>query len=239
METFSALLALCAGNSPVTGEFPAQRPVTRSFDVSFDLRLNKRFSKQSRSWWFETASSSLWRHTNAWVSQHDGCKNPGALLVPGRQHGLARLTSPSKPMITQYINYIHAIVLQWRQNGCDGVSNHRCLDCLLNCLFRRRSKRYQSSASLAFVRGIHRWPVDSPHKAPVTRKMLPFDDVIMVGHNRASLESTKSDNHRTYFGPILAQHVMFAVSVQVVKIRTDKKRRQVSYQNCEMSKMIF
>ena len=41
METFSALLALCAGNSSVTGEFPAQRPVTRSFDVFFDLRLNK------------------------------------------------------------------------------------------------------------------------------------------------------------------------------------------------------
>ena len=40
METFSTLLAFCVGNSPVTGEFPAQRPVTRSFDVSFDLRLN-------------------------------------------------------------------------------------------------------------------------------------------------------------------------------------------------------
>ena len=37
---------LCAGNSPVTGEFPAQRPVTRRFDVFFDLRLNKRLSKQ-------------------------------------------------------------------------------------------------------------------------------------------------------------------------------------------------
>ena len=50
METFSALLALCAGNSPVTGEFPAQRPVTRSFDVFFGLRLNKRLSKQSLGW---------------------------------------------------------------------------------------------------------------------------------------------------------------------------------------------
>ena len=39
METFSALLAICAGNSPVPGEFPAQRPVTRSFDVFFDLHL--------------------------------------------------------------------------------------------------------------------------------------------------------------------------------------------------------
>ena len=44
------------------GEFPAQRPVTRSFDVFFDLRLNKRLSKQSRGWWFETLSRSLWRH---------------------------------------------------------------------------------------------------------------------------------------------------------------------------------
>ena len=42
METFSALLAIGQGNSPITGEFPAQRPVTRSFDVFFDLRLNNR-----------------------------------------------------------------------------------------------------------------------------------------------------------------------------------------------------
>ena len=49
METFSALLAICAGNSPVTGEFPAQRPVTRSFDVFFDLRLNKRLNNHKVS----------------------------------------------------------------------------------------------------------------------------------------------------------------------------------------------
>ena len=41
-------------------------------------------------------------------------------------------------------------------------------------------RKYQSSASLAFVRGIHRGPVNSPHKWPVTRKMFPFDDVIML-----------------------------------------------------------
>ena len=49
---------------PVIGEFPPQRPVTRSFDVFFDLRLNKRLSKQSGDWWFETPSCSLWRHSN-------------------------------------------------------------------------------------------------------------------------------------------------------------------------------
>ena len=59
MVTFSALLALCAGNSPVTGEFPAKRPVARSVGVFLDLRLNK------CCWWFETPSPSLWRHCNA------------------------------------------------------------------------------------------------------------------------------------------------------------------------------
>ena len=63
-KLFSALLALCAGNSPVTGEFPSQKPVTRSFDVFFDLRLNKRLRKQSWGWQFETLSRSLWRHRN-------------------------------------------------------------------------------------------------------------------------------------------------------------------------------
>ena len=64
METFSALLAICAGNSPVTCEFPAQRPVTRSFDVFFDLRLNNQLSTQWWGWWFETPSRPLWRHSN-------------------------------------------------------------------------------------------------------------------------------------------------------------------------------
>ena len=69
METFSAYLAICAGNSPVPGEFLAQRPVTRSFDVFFDQRLNKRLSKQWWGWWFETLSCPLWRQCN-----EDNCR---------------------------------------------------------------------------------------------------------------------------------------------------------------------
>ena len=58
------------------GEFPAQRPVTRSFDVFFDLRLNKRLSKQPWGWWFETPAWSLWRHRNGsnnaqWISMNE------------------------------------------------------------------------------------------------------------------------------------------------------------------------
>ena len=59
METSSALLALSVGNSPVTGEFPTQRPVTQSFDVFFDLHLNQQLNKQWRHQWFVTLSRSL------------------------------------------------------------------------------------------------------------------------------------------------------------------------------------
>ena len=61
-NAFRVILALCAGNSPATGEFPSRRPVTRSFDVFFDVCLNTRLSKQPRGRWFETPSHSLWRH---------------------------------------------------------------------------------------------------------------------------------------------------------------------------------
>ena len=74
---------------------------------------------------------------------------------------------------------IDMLSLLWRHYGRGSVSNHQPRDCLLNRLFGRRSKKNQSSASLAFVWGIHRGPVNSPHKWPVTRKMCPFDDVIM------------------------------------------------------------
>ena len=67
MEIFTALLAICERNSPVTAEFPRQRPVTLSFDI---LRLNKRLSKQSWGWWFETLSCALWRHCNVAMKWH-------------------------------------------------------------------------------------------------------------------------------------------------------------------------
>ena len=69
METFSTLLAICVGNSPVTGEFPAQRPLAWSFDSFFDRHPNKRLSKQWRGWWLEKPSCQLWRQCNGiWMS---------------------------------------------------------------------------------------------------------------------------------------------------------------------------
>ena len=62
METSSTQLAFREENPPVIGELPLQRPVTQSFGVFFDLRLNKRLSKPSKRRWFETPLCSLWRH---------------------------------------------------------------------------------------------------------------------------------------------------------------------------------
>ena len=63
-ETFPALLVHCEGNPPVTGGLPQQRPVTQSFDVFFNLRLNKWLNKQSRRRWIESPLCLLWRHCN-------------------------------------------------------------------------------------------------------------------------------------------------------------------------------
>ena len=80
-----------------------------------------------------------------------------------------------------FVNIIYAInPLQWCHNGRDCFSNYQRLDCLLILCSGADHRKHQSFASLAFVRWIHRWPVNSPHKGPETRKMLPFDDIIMT-----------------------------------------------------------
>ena len=74
----------------------------------------------------------------------------------------------------------YTFALRWRHNGRDSVSNHQPHGCLLNRLYRRRSKKTLKLRVTGLCAGIHRRPLNSPHKWPVTRKMFPFDDVIMV-----------------------------------------------------------
>ena len=117
METFSALLALCAGNSLVTGEFPSQRPVTWSFDVFFDLRLNKRWNKQPWRRLLEVPWRSLWHHCTS------------------------------------------ILIVSW----CTKLVYHR-LDHLWQSWWRHQLEIF--SGLWAFLRGIHRSPVNCPHKYP-------------------------------------------------------------------------
>ena len=74
----------------------------------------------------------------------------------------------------------HSLSLRWRHDGRAGVSTHQPHECLLNFLFRHRSKKTSKLRVTCLCEGNSPWPVNSPHKGPVTRKMLPFDDVIML-----------------------------------------------------------
>ena len=95
METFSALLTLCVENSPVTGEFPSQRPMTRSF-VFLWSAPEKRLSKQSWGWWYETPSRLLWRHCN------------DERIFPLPAHTRCRATnSAQQELINDIKSYVH------------------------------------------------------------------------------------------------------------------------------------
>ena len=80
-ETLSALLVLREGNPSVTGGFPSQRPVTRTFDVFFGVHPDKRLRKQTRCWWFETPWRSLWRHCNVLVRYQLKCNWASIFLI--------------------------------------------------------------------------------------------------------------------------------------------------------------
>ena len=82
-------------------------------------------------------------------------------------------------MLTRTHTHTHWIKSRWRHNGHDSVSNHQPHDCLLNRLFRRRSKKTSKLRVTGLCVGNSPGPVNSPHKWPVTWKMFPFDDVIM------------------------------------------------------------
>ena len=102
---------------------------------------------------------------------------------------LGDLSFPSYRLKKQFVYHIVSarnipvtnipVALQWRHNGRDGVSNHQPHHCLLNRLSRCRSKKTSKLRVTGLCAGIHRWSVNSPHKGPITRKMFPFDDVIM------------------------------------------------------------
>ena len=96
--------------------------------------------------------------------------------------------TPKDPAAARIIRSLFGTTLQWRHNERDGVSNHRCLDCILNRLFRRRSKKTSKLHVTVCVRGIHRWPVNSP-QSPVNSSHKSqwrgtcFHDLIMKTGN--------------------------------------------------------
>ena len=187
METFSALLAICAENSPVPGEFPAQRPVTRSFDVFSDLRSNKRLGKQSWGWWSETPSSSLWCHRND--------------------------SRGSKPISWLLISCLLAVLcpLRWLHNGRDGVSNHQPHEYLLNRFFERRSKKSSQLRVTGLYAGNSTVTAEFPAPKASNAEMFIFDDVIII------FDDVIMHHQLCYSGPLKVQKCKFPLKLFLIE----------------------
>ena len=142
---------------PVTDEFPAQRPVTQSFNVFFYLRLNKRLSKQSWGWWFETPS----RHYEV-------------IVITVGELRSALCTTRSVPR--------HFLDVRWMLQryllDVRITSNHPQLGYFYSLFGLTKKTHIKDSYYWPFKGGILRSPMDSPHKGPVMRH--PVSSVLFV-----------------------------------------------------------
>ena len=116
-ETFTALLALCVGKPTATGGFLLQRPVTRSFDVFFDLRLNKWMSKQPKRRWFETPSRPLWRLCNWQNGRHFAYDIFGCIFVIEEFCILIKISLKFVPKGPIDKNLAFVQIMAWRRIG--------------------------------------------------------------------------------------------------------------------------
>ena len=120
-ENIFRVTGLCAENSPVTGEFPSQRPVTRSFDAFFDLHLNERLSKQSRRRWFETQLCSFWRHCNVGCNLQKsyghmcrtGCLYFGPNIIITIRIAVITISEPYIWMVQWLASHLHQLGIHW------------------------------------------------------------------------------------------------------------------------------
>ena len=109
---------------------------------------------------------------------------------------------------------------QWHHNEHDGVSYHQPHDWLLNRLFRHGSKNTTKLRVTGLCGGIHRWPVNSPHKGPVTRQMFPFDDVIMgLVQERRNSSSLTMELHLSCINPSIWICRFTTIGVPMMKIK--------------------
>ena len=135
------------GNPPVTGGFTSQKAVSRRFDVFFDLLLNKRLSKQSIRRRFETSSCLLWRHCNeiaqlVWL-EITGYMDEFQVPVYERIYHYNDVTGPAWRPGSPTIRVFSSTICQgWCQSNI------------------------KAPRDWPFIRRIHRWPMDSPHKGP-------------------------------------------------------------------------
>ena len=178
-----------------------RRPLGRLiFNMGIAIPGKTVFLIETAPRWFETPSWSLWRHCNV-LALRDFAIHCGLITLYGDlgHHWLREwLVAPSHYLNLRAISHRVPKRGAYGGNGRNGIStkfnSRRYIDVIMSAIASQivsvpivywavcsgaDQRKHQSSASLALVRGIHRWTVNSPHKGPVTRKMYPFDDVIM------------------------------------------------------------
>ena len=205
METFSALLAICGGNSPVTGEFPTQRSLTRTFHVFFDLRLNKRLSKQSWGWLFDAIAPIM--TSLCWQSHLDvmNKQNLVHLHASSIWHGwnflnkmvwddtirciyfLPRTESISLRYVLMdimlhieacwcCIRYMYYILRRFYYITHTSVGQNECISKVV-AFFLNNNNKINVPHYSPFMMGNHQWAMHYPHKDRVLRKTFPCHNV--------------------------------------------------------------
>ena len=153
-ETISALLAICAGNSPVTGEFPSQRLVTPSIYVFFDLRLNERLSKNRDAW--DSRGHRAHYDLNVMGREHAGALklkigHDAKFIVIGGTMDCDNDNLPCRMWWQSWLNHYIDVIMTTM------ASQITSLTVVYSTVYSDADQRkHQSSASLAFVWGIHR-----------------------------------------------------------------------------------
>ena len=149
----------------------------------YEQNLNKNHEAEPVELSIVRPSDLFWWLYTLWIIllPYCGCWWPGDATKEVIICYLTRniLISTQETLIFWENGFFNGSALQWRHNERDGVSTHQPHDCLLNRLFRCRSNKTSKLRVTGLCEGNSRWPVNSPHKGPVTRKMFPFDDVIM------------------------------------------------------------
>ena len=196
LVTMSGRVSSCECNNPsmaTRGHVPHkatmsawQAALNHSWDIYWTKMIPMTFKNIHSI--FNSIYSNVYHHSDVLTSMM-ASQITGILIVCSWRRSkkisklhIIGLCEENSPVTTEFPAQ-RASTLQWHHNEPSGISNYQPHNCLLNRLFRGRSKKHQSSASLAFVWGIHRWSVNSLHKGPVMLKMFPFDDVIMNAAN--------------------------------------------------------
>ena len=124
----------------------------------------------------------MWNNNDITFTWQIACLNMGTVWILAQHQVIDRKVNTHDVDSNLKLHYIYSLyhdALRWRHNDHDGVSNHQPRGCLLNRSFGRRSKKTSKLRVTGLCEGNSPGPVNSPHKGPVTRKMFPFDDVIM------------------------------------------------------------